>query len=157
MQTVDSLDAALETREGGMKSIEVYTLAQGLEAAFNKFGRSTMSDDFAAKLLAFVFVMGGGNEAVTTHPGLVFGIATAQKKFKLCGGETPDAKGMELIKSRVAELMTGLKENYSIAWNSVPWNSVPWLKEISERYGLNNELRLHKSKHGQTNRRKSAL
>ena len=131
-----------------MEPIEAYNFAQEIEASFNEFGRSTMTDDFAAKLLAFVFVMGGGNEEVTHHPGLVWGIATAQKKFKLCGGEIPDAKGMKLITSRVAELMNvaelmkKLRGDYSIKWNDVPW-----LKEISERYGLNNELRLHKGKH----------
>jgi hypothetical protein len=40
-----------------------FQLASQLEEAFNAVGASMMSDEFAGKLLAYVYVMGGGNEA----------------------------------------------------------------------------------------------
>jgi hypothetical protein len=98
-----------------------YDFARELEAAFNSVGASVMSADFAAKLLAYVFVMGGGNEAVTMNAKLNVGIAIAQQKFNLYGGEAPSAQDVGLIKRYVAELEKNGKET-------------AWLGEIFERY-----------------------
>lgn len=102
-------------------------LAADLENAFKQIGASMMRDDFAAKLLAYVYVMGGGNEAVTVHEGLHSGIRIAQEKFNLKGGEVPDINGILLIQKYVYELEH--KELHC-----------PWLSEIEERYNLNMRL-----------------
>jgi hypothetical protein len=107
-------------------STGTYQLARELEQAFNQIGASMMSADFAAKLLAYVYLMGGGNEAVTMHEGLNAGIAIAQQKFNLSGGETPDAEGVVLIKKYVTELEKG-------------WEKTIWLDEIFNRYNLTNK------------------
>jgi hypothetical protein len=104
-------------------SVLTYNIAKDLEAAFNHVGSSMMSADFAAKLLAYVYVMGGGNEAVTMHEGLNAGIAIAQQKFNLNGGEIPNRMGIELIKKYIAELEKNEKET-------------TWLHEIFGRYNL---------------------
>lgn len=103
-------------------------LAADLENAFNQIGDSMMRDDFAAKLLSYVYVMGGGNEAVTIHEGLHAGIRIAQEKFRLKGGEVPDANGVLLIQKYVYELER--KELHC-----------PWLSEIEKRYNLNMSLK----------------
>jgi hypothetical protein len=98
-------------------------LATDLESAFNQIGCSMMSADFAAKLMAYVYVMGGGNEQLVTHVGLNAGINIAQEKFHLNGGETPDSEGVVLINKYIAELEKSKVETV-------------WLKEIKERYKL---------------------
>lgn len=103
-------------------------LAADLENAFNQFGASMMTDDFAAKLLAYVYVMGGGNEAVTLQEGLHAGICIAQEKFHIRGGEVPLAKGVVLIRRYVFELEK--KELHC-----------PWLSEIARRYNLGMHLK----------------
>ena len=67
-----------------------FQLAQQLEEAFNQVGSSMMSMNFAAKLLAYVYIMGGGNEAVVYNEGMNAGIAIASQKFKIKGGEIPE-------------------------------------------------------------------
>lgn len=64
-------------------SDETFKLAQQLEEAFNSVGSSMMSMNFAAKLLAYVYVMGGGNEAVVYNEALNAGIAIAAQKFNI--------------------------------------------------------------------------
>ena len=103
--------------------MELGNLAAQLEAAFNQVGASMMQDDFAAKLLAYVYVMGGGNEAVTLHEGLHAGIRIAQQKFNLYGGEVPSAEGVRLLQKYIPELER--KELHC-----------PWLSEIEKRYNL---------------------
>lgn len=80
---------------GGIE--RAWELGGQLEDAFQSVGMSMMGADFAAKLLAWVLVMGGGNEAVTHHERVVADIAVAQAKFRLRGGERPDAEGLSLI------------------------------------------------------------
>lgn len=81
-----------------------YGLAGQFEEAFNQFGYSMMTDDFAAKLLAYVLQMGGGNEAVVTHYGLNAGIQIAQQKFNLYGGEVPNHDLLKLFQQYNKEL-----------------------------------------------------
>lgn len=76
-----------------------------------------MSMNFAAKLLAHVYVMGGGNE------GLNAGIAIAQQKFHIKGGETPMIKSIPVIRSFIHEL-----ERLG--------DETPWLQQIYSRYNM---------------------
>lgn len=104
-------------------SVQSAQLARDLEQAFKSIGSSMMSDDFAAKLLAYVYVMGGGNEAVTLHEGLNAGINIAQEKANIKGGEIPDRNMMLLIQQRIRELEKDM-------------NDTEWLPEIFTRYNL---------------------
>lgn len=104
-------------------SKETFNLASNLEQAFNSIGTSMMSLNFAAKLLAYVYVMGGGNEAVVNHEGLNAGIAIAQRKFNIFGGETPDYKVIVCIRAFINELER-------------KGDKTPWLKQIYDRYNL---------------------
>jgi hypothetical protein len=108
----------------------VFREMMAMEEAFNSVGVSMMSDDFAAKLLAYVSVLGGRDESVVTNCKLVAGIAIAQQKFKIKGGEIPDAKGLVLIQQYTKELETYLKEAKK------PFKDDFWLKEVFDRYDL---------------------
>jgi hypothetical protein len=113
-------------KDGGNKLAEMrinnFQLAQSLEAAFNQVGHSMLNADYAAQLLAYLYIYGGGNEAVVYNTRLNSDIAIAQEKFKIKGGETPDINGVKLIKKYVKELT----EN----------ENVDWLKKIRENYGI---------------------
>lgn len=98
------------------------SLSGMMEEAFNNIGLSMMSDGFAAKLLAYVYVLGGGNEAVVYHTGLNAGIKIAQQKFNLYGGQVPNVKLLGLLQQRIKEIEANEK--------------VEWLNEIYERYNL---------------------
>jgi hypothetical protein len=112
-------------------------LANQLEQAFNQIGTSMMSDDFCSKLLAYVYVMGGGNEAVVMHSGLNAGIRIAQEKANIKGGEIPNAKLLPLIQERIKELEGSYKEGkYQCAW----------LTEIYERYNFTDTPKKSKKK-----------
>ena len=110
-------------------------IAINFEQAFNRVGMSLMSDDFAAKLLAYVYVLGGENESVTQNPRMTAGIAIAQQKFNLYGGETPSRKGIELIIKYVSELENGIEKT---DFRTEKCN-VEWLNEIYKRY----DIRIH--------------
>ncbi len=113
-------------------SSESFKLAQDLEKAFQSIGSTMMSDDFACKLLAYVYHMGGGNEAVVHHEGLNAGIAVAQQKLNLFGGEKPNTKMLPSLQSRIREI-----ESLD--------DKTPWLHEIFDRYNLNKSNK--KTKH----------
>ena len=104
------------------------SLAGQLEEAFSSVGASLMPAEFAAKLLAYLYVMGGGNEAVTLNAALNAGLRIAQEKFKLKGGEAPDRTGIVLIKKYIAELERSYDPDQGY--------QAEWLDEISIRYSI---------------------
>jgi len=104
------------------------TLGLQLESAFNSVESSCMSTDFACKLLAFVYVLGGGNEQVVINQRLIFGISVAQQKFNLFGGRTPNVLISKIIAKYSSELQIAEKENNL--------KGVGWLSEICTRYDL---------------------
>lgn len=98
-------------------------LGGDMEAAFGSIGLSMLPADLAAKLLAWVYCMGGGDETVTHHERIAADVAAAQRKFRIVGGERPDARGAALVRARVRELEAG-------------GDATPWLREIYDRYGI---------------------
>ena len=101
-------------------------LAGQLEEAFNIIGTSMMKKDYAAKLLAYLYKYGGGNEAVVYHQRMNADIMIAQEKFNIKGGQVPDMEGVILLQKYIKEL-NAEKEDLS----------TPWLWEIYLRYDLN--------------------
>ena len=102
-----------------------FQLAQQLEEAFNYIGSSMMTMNFAAKLLAYAYVMGGSNEVVVYDEGLNAGIAIASQKFGIKGGEIPEARSIPVIRAFIRELE---REG----------EKTKWLKEIYTRYNITN-------------------
>lgn len=96
-------------------------LAGQLEQAFSQIGFTMMSDEFAAKLLAYVYVMGGGNEAVVYHKSMNADIHIAQQKANLYGGSIPNLEMIPLINKYIKELEKSM-------------DSCPWLSEIFNKY-----------------------
>lgn len=100
-----------------------FELASQMESAFNQIGASMMSDIFAAKLLAYVYVMGGGNENVVYDQGMVAGIAIAKTKFNISDSCIPKRISIPLIKVYVKQLERNGEKT-------------EWLSEIYQRYNI---------------------
>lgn len=104
-------------------SSETFNLVQQLEEAFNSVGSSMMSMNFAAKLLAYVYVIGGNDEAVVRNKALNAGIAIAAQKFNIKGGSVPKAKSIPVIRAFISELERKGEDT-------------PWLSAIYNRYNI---------------------
>src|SRR3954470_15976228 len=100
---------------------EPYDLPGMMEQAFEQIGSTMMDDVFAAKLLAYVYVI--GPEVCVSHKGLNAGIQIAQQKAMLFGGHVPRQQILPLIRKYVDELEQDLEKT-------------TWLQEIYHRYGL---------------------
>ncbi len=100
-----------------------FKLAGELEQAFNSIGESMMSDEFAGKLLAYLLDIGGNSEIVVVHTGLNAGLAIAQQKFNIKGGETPNPEGVAIFNKYLKEIK---KDGMA----------TEWLWEIYLRYNL---------------------
>ena len=85
-----------------------------------EFGLKVISDDMCCKVLAWLYVLGGGYE-VSYNTKLLADIEYAQRRINLFGGETPDAALCKLLQTRVKELKK---------------KQADWIGEIKERYQL---------------------
>lgn len=83
-------------------------------------GLKIVSDDTCCKVLAWLYVLGGGYE-VSYNTKLLADIRYAQKRINIFGSETPDATLCELLQMRVKELEK---------------KQADWISEIKERYKL---------------------
>jgi len=109
------------------------SLARDLESAFKSVGLSMMTADFAAKILAYCYVL--GDENCVMHKGLNAGIMIAQEKFNIKGGEIPDAEGVVLFRKYAKELEDCMKPKDSKVYN-YDFTSLPWIQEIFDRYDM---------------------
>jgi len=100
-----------------------FKLAQDIQSAFMSIGHSAINADFACKLLAYTYVMGGGNKAVVLNPAMNAGIGMATQLLNLKGGEIPNADLLPNLQQRIAELEEDME-------------NTAWLPEIGERYHL---------------------
>lgn len=90
-------------------------------------GMKIYSDDTCAKILAYLYICGGGNEAVVLNQGLNLAIKHAQKRANLFGGEKPDSNMVSKINHYSDDL-----EGYLLFKNPKP----AWFNEFGERFNL---------------------
>lgn len=98
-----------------------------LEEAFNTVGQSMYSDDFCCKLLAWVYIYGGGNEVVTQNKGMFGAIQVAQKRLNLMGGEIPNAALLPTLQEYMKQA-----EYHEKGVEPAEWVNT----EINKRYGI---------------------
>ena len=102
--------------------------------AFASIGLSHISTETAAKLLAILYVYGGSYEGFTHTPNLLTDILTAQRMFKIDGGEAPSADGILLIQQYTKELEDDLKGRQPSLTQEC---HVDWANELMiSRYGF---------------------
>jgi hypothetical protein len=100
-----------------------YRHAMDLQEAFMSIGTSMIKPDFACKLLAYVLVMGGGNEAAVMNPLMNAGIGMAAQLLNIKGGCVPNAELLPELQKRIRELEDNME-------------NTEWLPEIGDRYNL---------------------
>ncbi len=99
----------------------------------NQCGLKVLSDDFCCKLLAWLYVFGGGNEMVLYNKKLRTEIQHAQKRLNIFGGECVNKDLLELLQQRT-------KECGGDALNPI----LPeWIDEIDKRYGIKSKKEKH--------------
>jgi hypothetical protein len=99
-------------------------------------GLKIISDDKCCRLLAWLYVYGGGNEQ-TIEGRLKDAILYAQKRLKIEGSETPDSKTVQSIQGYIKDIAG---ENtlafFTNAQNSKYYNPPEWVIEIEKEYGI---------------------
>lgn len=92
--------------------------------ALSQVDDSIMPLERASQLLAYVYVFGGGNEAVTQNFRLYADIRTAQFKAHIDGGQIPEPQHMRRIQELITEcaegkadwIRTEICEKYNLKW-----------------------------------------
>jgi hypothetical protein len=99
-----------------------------LDEAFRSIGMNMLSDDLCCKLLAYTYVMGGGNEAVVYNVKMNTDIKIAQDRLNLHGGEVPNQELLPLLQQRIKELEKDMEK-------------CEWLDQIIIRYFVSFSLK----------------
>lgn len=73
------------------------------------FGIKPLSDDICCRILAILYVFGGGDEAFTHNKKLLTDVQYAQRRLNLDGSERPNAPLCEKMKEYVKELEKAVK------------------------------------------------
>jgi hypothetical protein len=91
-------------------------------ATAEQCGLKIVSDDKCCRLLAWLLVHGGGNEAVTVNLKLNADVLEAQKRLNLFGGERPNTELLPLLQAYIKEAET---------------SNPDWIADLCKYYGLN--------------------
>lgn len=80
-----------------------------------------ISDDRCCRILAWLYVHGGGNEDTTVNLKLNADILEAQKRLNLFGGERVNSELLPLLQTYIKESET---------------NNPKWIADLCDYYGL---------------------
>lgn len=72
-------------------------------------GVKPLSDDTCCRILAILYVFGGGDEAFTHNKKLLTDIQYAQRRLNLVGGEIPNGDLCEIMNDYVKELKESIR------------------------------------------------
>ncbi len=84
-----------------------------------------LNDDFCCKLLAWLYIFGGGHEKVIYNIKMRAEIQYAQKRLNLYAGEICNQTLLPLLKQRIQECGTHFNPILPA-----------WIAEIDDRYGI---------------------
>lgn len=82
---------------------------------FRSAGLWNLSLDYCAKLLAVVYLYGGGDESFTFNRRLLIDTQTAKDRLNIAGAEVPDEEGAELLR-HYAKIWKPTKANTPCGW-----------------------------------------
>ena len=91
-------------------------------ATARQCGLKIVSDDKCCRLLAWLYVHGGGNEAATMNFKLNTDVHEAQNRLNLYGGEKVNADLLPTLQSYIKEAQT---------------SNPDWIADLCKYYGLN--------------------
>lgn len=93
-------------------------------------GLKVIGDDLCCKLLAWLYVYGGGKEKTTAGGKLSQDLFIAQKRLGLYGGERPNTALIPTLQGYVKECIR--ERSAGAAWED---RTPGWVSELEERYG----------------------
>ena len=100
-----------------------------------EFDLPVISTDKCCKILAWVYVYGGGCEAVVVDEAFSNAILYAQARANIGGGKRPNGEYVKLIQQYVKSIISHDldKEGYR--------NPPDWVYELEKEYGINSKSR----------------
>ena len=93
-------------------------------------GLKVISDDLCCKLLAWLYVYGGGKEKTTAGGKMSQDLLIAQKRLGLYGSEHRNAMLIPTLQNYIKECLKA--RGAGTAWED---RTPEWVSELEERYG----------------------
>ncbi|MDR1398645.1 MAG: hypothetical protein LBJ41_01805 [Treponema sp.] len=133
-----------------------------LYATMESMGMKPISDDFCCRILAYLYVYGGGNEQVIFNDRLRTDIFEAQKRLGLNhpeGDNMPNVDLLPVLKEYIKSITGG--NEYKFWFENREYDTPPeWVIEFEKRYKIKpayrrritNDIRLRPGKHRQAAR-----
>lgn len=112
------------------KKSTIRIIYEQMHASAEAAGMKVITDDHCCKLLAWLYVFGGGDERVTHDYKVNTDIRVAQKRLRLEGGKTPNAELLPMLQFYIKQV-----EPYLTAPTD-EFVQPEWVNEISKYYGL---------------------
>ena len=103
--------------------------------ACEQMGIPAITTDTSAKIMAIVYVHGGGEEEMVLNRKFTNDVQYIQRRFHIQGGEAPDAEFVEILQGYVGELEAYASESKGKDTAIPGWAH----RLMKDRYGM----RLH--------------
>ena len=103
--------------------------------ACEQMGIPAITTDTSAKIMAIVYVHGGGEEEMVLNQKFVNDVQYIQRRFHIQGGERPDAEFVGIMQEYVKELEQYIKDCIKV--NKSDTQIPDWAhKLMKDRYGM---------------------
>lgn len=118
-----------------MEQSKVTQLQRDWLEACEQMGIPAITTDTSARIMAIVYVHGGGEEEMVLNQKFVNDVQYIQRRFKIQGGEVPRAEFVEIMRGYIKELEKYIK--HCVKVNKSDTNIPEWAhKLMKDRYGM---------------------
>ena len=100
--------------------------------ACEQAGIPAITTDTSAKIMAIVYVHGGGEEEMVLNQKFVNDVQYIQRRFHIQGGEVPDAEFVGIMQEYVKELEAYMKDRHCDETAIPEWAH----RLMKDRYGM---------------------
>ena len=100
--------------------------------ACEQIGIPAITTDTSAKIMAIVYVHGGGEEEMVLNQKFVNDVQYIQRRFHIQGGEVPDAEFVGIMNGYVMQLLQYMKDKEYGDTHIPDWAH----KLMKDRYGM---------------------
>jgi hypothetical protein len=100
-------------------------------------GIKIISDDSCCRLLAWLYIYGGWNEATVVNTRLNWDIRYAQKRLNIFGGEQLNLELIPVLQKYIKEITGENEHDYWLTAQDKRNNNRPdWVRELEKKYKL---------------------
>lgn len=101
--------------------------------ACEQAGIPAITTDTSARIMAIIYVHGGGEEEMVLNKKFINDVQYIQRRFKIQGGEVPRAEFVEVMRGYIKRLERYQKRNEKSGGSCIP----EWAhKLMKDRYGM---------------------